>query len=123
MIDIDFDHLDWRNLDDYEQIELCRVVLAEYEDAVRPWKDILLAEQHNNPIAITAIHNIHDWNRAKNNLQSASEPNILGEDKSVLRWQIMYKLHQISAFLEFARIKVDELQIRLDDCNQPDRWR
>ena len=106
MIEINFDHLNWNDLSDEEQITLCKAVANDYNRISKPIYLIMHDDQYAGILSKQGGQFEHDWNRMCWNLNNISHPQRLDENLSVLRWQTIYKLYEISSFLEWLGKKL-----------------
>ncbi len=105
MIKIDIDTLAWYKLPDEEQSMLCKAVVSEFDRLEKPLDERMQSDSRKNiENAYTGKKVIHNWFRVRNNLYSYAEPNKLGENKSSIRWQTIWELYNICAFLEYINI-------------------
>jgi len=102
------DCVQWNELSDEDQSTYCMAIVGEYTIREQVLHDMMLNDYFGkDPVATAAIVLTHDWRRMKTNLKLYAEPNILGEDKSVIRFQTLNKLYHVCALLEYvnARLK------------------
>jgi hypothetical protein len=108
MIEIDFDHMSWRNLTDEEQIMLCNAVADGYCELVKPFEKLITDSYYEkDKSAIISIHLLHDWGRLAWNLRHYAIPDKGdGTDFSTLRIHALIPLYKVCWLLEYINTHI-----------------
>ena len=95
MIEIDVDRLDWKGLEDEERVQLCDMMISEFERLIPLFKDFAYNYVANRNAALM----IHDFLRVRTNCRMYAHDQ--AERNLSLMWQSFMELRKICYHLEF----------------------